>query len=239
MLDGSDTGADGVFGSRSAVGMRRHRRAEPRRLVHHQLEILVGELGQRLHGAWIDVTRGAGGVDLDPVRSILHLAAHLGHERGGAVSERAELRYVDLRSQAVLVHVAAGDADRERRHLHARPRHEAVVDPVADGHIGPISPLRVDIPDRGEAGFERRPHRVDGLDGAIRNRFIQNGVVFRVIRLHAHVRVCVDEAGQHHVIAQIDDLGLRRDPHLRPDGLNPLAPDQDDGVGDQIAGFDF
>src|SRR5262249_25433266 len=134
--------------------------------------------------------------------------------------------------------IGAGDVERAGRYEHARPLDDAVRNGLLDVDVGVHGAFGFDVADGGEAVVERGARRNRGGDGAIRDRVLAQ--VFVVVRardvaLQEHVRVTVDETGQHGRAAQIDHSRAGRN-RSAADAFDEVVLDDDgDVILDAIA----
>ena len=120
MLDRAHAAANGILRAFAAVGVCRNVAMPPLRLRNDRFHVFERDLAHRFETGGVDVTQRACRVELDPVGPVFHLAAHFSNHRVARVRERRRLGNVDVRIQARIVHVAAGDRERERRNEQAR-----------------------------------------------------------------------------------------------------------------------
>ena len=137
--------------------------------------------------------------------------------------------------EAVLVAVAAGDADRVPGVLHARALHESIIDRFAQRHV--VEVRRADVADRRESGHQRLLGVGDAEDRAERIKVAHGRVVAGRIAERAadDVRVRVDEAGQQRRVAELDRsrAGGNRDGALPSDGDDLVVGHDHDAVLDR------
>ena len=172
--------------------------------------------------------------ELDHVRPVLDVLAHLGPERPGAVSY-ALVPVVEIPRQQVLVRMAAGGAQRRPGDLHARPRHLPRVDPVPQRHVGKAAGPHVAYAgEAGQQGLPRIGHPVDRLP----RRGDRERVRPALFRVGGQMHVHVDQPGQHRRARQIDHVGARRNLHRirAAHGRDLPALHQDHLVGQHLAG---
>ena len=102
----------------------------------------------------------------------------------------------------------AGGANRVDRHQHPRTGNLAGLDGVPQADVDVIA--RPHVAHRREAGHQRTPHDIDGVQRALRDVLLQCvqflDAVVALVGI-GEVRVRIDEAGQERGIAQVDRLG--------------------------------
>ena len=149
----------------------------------------------------------AGGADLDQVRAVFDVLAHHVLHRGDAVGHAVTGDVEGLRQQ-VVVHVAAGDAERRTADLHVRSFDEPFVDGVAQIDIGKA--IGSHIAHGGDPRFERDLRIACADQRALGNRGgeLVVGVEVRVV---GEMGVDIDNAGEQRGVAEVDGLiaGLR------------------------------
>ena len=120
---------------------------------------------------------------------------------------------------------------------HPRPRDDPFLDGIPQLHVEEGS-IGADVPDGGEPGEEGRV----GVGHAQ-----QHLPCLRVLHCRDtgeldasdQVGVAVDQAGGHRVLAQVEDLGARRQVTLvGPDALHAFAPDEHDSIGQHLTAHD-
>ena len=121
--------------------------------------------------------------------------------------------------------MSTGRADRQRRHLHPRPGDDAGVDGFAQRHVDELA--GADIPDRGEAGFERSAGVEMRLDRGVDRAAAEQALVVVPGIAAGDVGMAVDQAGQQGGAAQVDDRGAGRDRQIRAGSHDPVAFDDD------------
>jgi hypothetical protein len=173
------------------------------------------------------------GQHLDPVGAALDVLPDPLAQLVGAVGDPGEALEPEVRREAVQIAVAAGRAERQRRHRHARTWQRAFVDRVPERDVDEFG--RTDVAHAREPGLERalrvgrRAHR--RVDRAPAERV---GVV--VLALHRQVRVHVDQAGRQRAAAQIDGLGAGWNRQAAADLRDALAFDEDHRIVGAAAG---
>ena len=116
-----------------------------------------GALAQRvLRGLRIVAMRqhSARGADFDQVGAVLDVLAHLVLDRLDAIGHAFALRVV-LKRQQIVVAVSARNAQGRPADQHARSRHVAGVNGIAQGNVGKAA--RAHVADGRKTGFERHP----------------------------------------------------------------------------------
>ena len=234
VLDGVDAGLAGPEDALCAVGVGGDLAAEAVSVGDDGLHLFEGVLGGlRVVALGEDA---AGGSDLDEVGAVLDVFADLMLDGGDAVGYALAVDVV-LVGEKVLVHVAAGDAERGAGDLHVRAGDVAGVDLVAESDVGVV--VGADVADGGEAGFERDLGVFDADDGLFGGSHREFEVGVEVVG-HGEVGVDVDEAGHDGVSREVDlgVAGLLRCGGRRGDRGDAVAGD-DDGLGGGFgAGFD-
>ena len=178
--------------------------------LHHGAQLRLAELRDGLERHRVHLLQVARRVDLDPVGPVLHLLPDGLDHVVGRVGHRGQLGQplVDLGRQAGQVHVSAGNRQRHGGDQQPGAGDQAVADRVAHGHVGERPPSesmsrRVVNPPRGW----RAPRPLPAAPG--RRRTVQDRVP-SVVRIETHVRVAVDEAGEHREGGQVDDVHPRQ-----------------------------
>ena len=138
----------------------------------------------------------------------------------------------------MLDRVGARRRERGPDDLEARPRNDALVDGVAQGDVVVAGAFGLEVPHRGEAVLEADLQRPHGAGDAVGRVLLEDLLVVldrRRVALEKDVRVGVDQAGQEHPVAEVDDAGAGR--HGRSDALDPVADHDDDRPFDVPAGL--
>ena len=113
----------------------------------------------------------------------------------------------------VLDRVGARRRERGSHDLEARPRNDALVDGVAHGDVVVAGALGLEVPHRGEAVLEAdlacaRTARATRWAG-YSLRICSSYSAAVGVALEEDVRVGVDQAGQEHAVAEVDDASRR------------------------------
>ena len=193
---------------------------------------VVVELWQWLHVFEIDMAAGARRVQLDPVGTVTNLKAQRLDNCVRRIREGAVMRYVDVRRKTVIVHVSAGDTNRERAHLHSGSYYESIVDCIPQCHVRPVRSLRVDVSYRRKPSHECRASGSDSLDSSVRDRLVEYWIVARKVGRDRHVRMSIYHPGHQVLVAQVNDCCATWDRRVRTDGGNLVIRDDDDCILD-------
>ena len=130
--------------------------------------------------------------------------------------------------------MAAAGADGVAGDEHARPRHAAGVDGVAQADVDEV--IAAEVAHEGEAGHQRAVRALGRLDCALGDLLLEvvELVGLPVARGFARqMRVRVHEAGQERRVAKVDDLRAGGRRGLGADGGDLVAVDDDDAGRDE------
>ena len=153
VLDGVDAGGDGHLRRGVAVAVRGDLAPPVMRLLDDGVHLVLRELG-RVDGIG-EGEDAARGHEFDDVGAVLDLVAHRGAALVGAVADAVQrplLRHAARGRNRIAVAVAASGADGVNGHEHARPRHEAGVDGIAQADVDVVA--RADVAHGREARIE-------------------------------------------------------------------------------------
>ena len=177
------------------------------------------------------MTQRARRVELYPVGPVLHLAAYFSNHRVARVRERCRLGNVDVGIQARIVHVAAGDRERERRNEQARAGNDPAIDRIAYRDVCKTRAFAVDVTQGRKSGFKILSRGSDALHGTKGLRFRDDRRrATLVLRLQQDVRVAIDQTGQNRIGRQVDHACAVGDLRVCSDPFDVLAADDDDGI---------
>ena len=138
----------------------------------------------------------------------------------------------------MLDRVGAGRGERRAHDFQARPGNDTFVDRVAQRHVVVARAFGFEVAHRREAVLEPDLERPHGADDPVRRVLLEDLLVVfdgGGIALQEDVRVGVDEAGEQHPVAEVDDVGSGR--NRLADALDPIPDDDDDGLFDVAPGL--
>ena len=205
--------------------------------------LVIGEM--RAQTAALLAQHAAGRGNLDDVGAVAAGLAHFGGalDRAGA-GEAAGQQIVDLRQEAGHIAMPADDRERRPGGNDARAGNQAFIGAPAQRERGLPGGAR--LPHGGEAGlhgFQRIFHAHDHAPFARFGRFLPEIAA----RIAGQMHMCVDQAGQHGLVAEVDDVvagGRSVDPGGDRDDFAVLDQHRGRthgvgrGIGDQIADKD-
>jgi hypothetical protein len=221
MLDRVDPGEDGAAHALGGRGMGGGDAAGAVRDLDRAAHLLDGE------GGVGGLARAPAiiGIELHHVGAAADLMTRRDRDPGTVRllrAERGESRVGELRA------IGAGRDDRAGRDQHARPRHDAARDRVAQPDVGIARALGAEIAHGGEARHQSGARGGDGARGAQRQRLAQHLIVPArfVIGMEEEVRMALDHPRHQGRARQVHDAGPGRRGKVRPRRLDPVAAHQ-------------
>ena len=234
VFDGVDASAGGGLDSGSAFGVGHHFFAGAVSDLNGGghlgfAQLLNVEVGDGVHDA-------AGGHELDPIGSVLDVAADdVGDVVDGVGDVRSTWAFHICR-EGRAVTVAAGEGDAAAGSSDAGAEDDAAFDGVAQGELRVVGGAFAGVAKRSEAVIEPESEIVDAPEGVLRDGGSQANGDALGCGVGESVCVRIDEAGDDGVGGEIGD-GNAGGGGVR-DGLNAFASDHDVGVLTDVAGSD-
>ena len=241
MLDRPDPGVDRPLRPRGGLHVPGHLEAGLGRLADEELDLLGGVPPALAVDADLDDSGAEERVLPDRLDDLVVRVGFEVFRIDDLVVQRHRRRRREL---------AAHPADDQAGGDHRRPRQPPCLDRLAERHVGVVGVV-AEVTHDGKAAAQHLEAVGGGLDRAQLRRFLDVGdvvvVPLRVFLVgQREVVVRIDEARHHRELRQVNHLGTRRHRHVRADGGEAPALDEDDGVPgdrtvrriDQAAGAD-
>ena len=206
-------------------------------LVHNRTQFLHSQSRLRYQFAVFSDPRPMRHIHFDPVGAVVKLLARGLTRLDRSVNDLHPLGHFDL-GRVTLQRISAGCRDGARRNKQTRSGNVSAFNRHLDAHVAVTRTFGFHVAQRGEALFERPPHRDRRPRRAKRQRILQQlnvvSALGGIFSLKKNVRVGVDQPGKHRGLREIDEGGarweVRRSDRSRVDDLGNHIPANSDDL---------